>query len=75
MLALDGLRHLRGHELEDVALALPVAHPLGIGLCREHADGLVAQLEWHPDPIQRRGADQLDLAAALHLTIHPRRGE
>src|SRR4029077_555636 len=56
-LTLDRHGHLRGDECEDVALALPVAHALGIGLRHHHTDGAVLDLERHAEPVDRGGAD------------------
>ena len=61
-LALDGHRHLRGDEREDVALAFAVAHALRIGLRHHDADGAVLHLERDAEPVDGGRADQLRLA-------------
>jgi len=58
-----------------VLLALAVADARRIRLGDEHADGAVPGLERHAEPVDRRGANQLDLASLLQLLVELGSGE
>ena len=72
---LERARHVARDEGEHVQIGLGESHSFVIALHREHAEGLVAPQERHPQPIDGGGALKLGVATGHHAREDGRRRE